>query len=143
MKSGDAHEYYYPGAWAIFSPHFPPTLLWYLLVNDLWPNRREKMKDKEDYLHEVENRLVRMFRASRDGHKAAAEERHRLEGFMQAGAFLGLAASDELKSLMNQVHVDVFGKTIRERQSEQSTPQVPENIDYSKYEQPAYERGQN
>ena len=99
------------------------------------------MKNTEDYLHEVENRLVRMFRASRDGHKAAPEERHRLEGFMQAGAFLGLAASDELKSLMNQVHVDVFGKTIQERQSEQSTPKVPENIDYSKYEQPAYERG--
>jgi hypothetical protein len=29
------------------------------------------MKDKENYLREVENRLVRMFRASRYGHKAA------------------------------------------------------------------------
>jgi hypothetical protein len=119
----------------------PPTLLWYLLVNDLSSNQREKMKDRENYLHEVENRLMRMFRASRDGHKAAAEERHRLEGFMQAGAFLGLAAGDELKFLMNQVHVDVFGKTIQDRQTEQSTVQIPESIDYSKYEQPAYERG--
>ena len=98
------------------------------------------MKNREEYLQELECRLMRMFKASRDGHKAAPEERHRLEGFMQAGAFLGLATSDELKSLMNQVHVDVFGKTIQERQSEQSTIQIPESLDYSKYEQPTYER---
>lgn len=98
------------------------------------------MKDQKAYIHEVEKRLRRMFRASRDGHKAAPAERHRLEGFMQAGTFVGLAASDELKSLMNQVHIDVFGKTIQDRKSELSTPQVPENIDYSQYEQPTYER---
>ncbi|RLA54490.1 MAG: hypothetical protein DRR42_01535 [Gammaproteobacteria bacterium] len=100
------------------------------------------MNTREEYLHELESRLIRMFRASRDGHKAAPEERHRLEGFMQAGSFLGLAAGDELKSLMNQVHVDVFGKTIQDRQAEQSTIQIPEAIDYSKYEHPTYERGQ-
>lgn len=98
------------------------------------------MKDKEKYLHEVETRLARMFRASRDGHKAAPVERHRLEGFIQAGTFLGLATSDELKSLMDRVHLDIFGKTIEERQSEQTTSWVPENLDYSQYEQPAYER---
>jgi len=98
------------------------------------------MKNKGKYLQEVENRLVRMFKASKDGHKASSIERHRLEGFMQAGAFLGLAPSEELKFLMNRVHVDVFGKTIQERESEQSTPQIPESIDYSQYEQPAYER---
>jgi hypothetical protein len=99
------------------------------------------MKDKEEYLHEVETRLARMFRASLDGHKAAPVERHRLEGFIQAGSFFGLATSDELKSLMDRVHVDVFGKSIEERQSEQSSSWVPESIDYSQYEQPTYERG--
>ena len=98
------------------------------------------MKDKEDYLREVENRLTRMFRASRDGHKAAPADRHRFEGFMQAGTFLGLAGGDELKSLMNRVHVDIFGKTIQDRESEQSAPQVPESIDYSQYEESTYER---
>lgn len=98
------------------------------------------MKNREEYLQEVESRLIRMFRASRDGHKAAPEERHRLEGFMQAGTFFGLSTSDELKSLMDQVHVDIFGKTIQERQSEQAAPKIPESIDYSGYEQPAYER---
>jgi len=101
------------------------------------------MKNREEYLQEVETRLARMFRASQDGHKAAPIERHRLEGFIQAGTFLGLATTEELKSLMDRVHIDVFGKTIEERQSEQPTSWVPESIDYSPYEQPAYERGRN
>ena len=101
------------------------------------------MKNKGKYLQEVKNRLMRMFQASKDGHKAGSVERHRLEGFMQAGAFFGLAASGELESLMNRVHVDVFGKTIQDRKSGQSTPQIPESIDYSQYEQPAYERDQH
>jgi hypothetical protein len=101
------------------------------------------MKDKEDYLQEVETRLERMFRASRDGHKAAPVERHRLEGFIQAGTFLGLATTEELKSLLDRVHLDIFGKTVEERQSEQSTTWIPENIDYNQFEQPAYERHRN
>jgi biopolymer transport protein ExbB/TolQ len=79
------------------------------------------MKDREDYLQEVESRLTRMFRASKNGHKASPAERHRLEGFIQAGSFLGLATSEEIKSLMDRIHFDTFGKTIEERQSDQSS----------------------
>lgn len=81
-----------------------------------------------------------MFRASRDGHRASPVERHRLEGFIQAGSYLGLASKDELQSLMEKVHYEIFGKTIKERQSEQATAWVPENTDYSQYDQPTYER---
>ncbi|AQA18149.1 hypothetical protein BST95_07755 [Halioglobus japonicus] len=99
------------------------------------------MRTREDYLEEVETRLARMFRASRDGHKASPVDRHRLEGFIQAGSFLGLASKDELQSLMARVHFEVFGKSIEERQSEQANSWVLESIDYSQYDQPAYERG--
>ena len=98
------------------------------------------MKSREDYLGEVETRLARMFRASKDGHKASPVERHRLEGFIQAGSFLGLASKSELQSLMERVHLDVFGKSIEERQSDQSALWNSETKDYSEYEAPAYER---
>jgi hypothetical protein len=98
------------------------------------------MKDREEYLHEVETRLARMFRASREGHKAAPVERHRLEGFIQAGTFVGLATKEEVKNVMDRVHFDVFGKSIEDRQSDLSKSWTPENIDYSQYELPAYER---
>jgi len=32
---------------------------------------------------------------------------------------------------------------MKDRKSEQSTPQVPESIDYSQYEQPTYERNRD
>ena len=101
------------------------------------------MRSREEYLNEVENRLARMFRASRDGHKPSPTERHRLEGFIQAGSFLGLASKDQLQALMEQVHYDIFGKSIEERQSEQTTSWVPEDIDYSQYDQPTFERSRN
>jgi hypothetical protein len=99
------------------------------------------MKDKEEYLQEVETRFAQMFKASRDDHKAIPLERHRLEGFMQAGKFLGLATNDELKSLMDRIHIDIFGNTIEQRQAGQATSWIPESIDYNHYEHPAYERG--
>lgn len=98
------------------------------------------MRSREEYLEEIETRLTRMFRASRDGHKASPAERHRREGFIQADSFLGLASKDELQSLIERVHYDIFGKTLKERQFEQATSWVPENIDYSQYDQPTYER---
>ncbi len=98
------------------------------------------MKDRDEYLQEVKNRLGRMFRASKDGHKASPMERHRLEGFIQAGSSLGLATSDEMEALMDQVHFDILEKTIDERKSKQSSLWSAETIDYSQYENPSYER---
>lgn len=98
------------------------------------------MRSREEYLEEVETRLARMFRASKDGHKASPVERHRLEGFIQAGSFLGLASKVELQSLMERVHFDIFGKTIDERQSDQAVLWNSEAIDYTQYEAPAYDR---
>ncbi|WP_323845566.1 hypothetical protein [Microbulbifer magnicolonia] len=96
--------------------------------------------DREAYIDEVKRRLTLMFRASRDGYKAPATERHRLEGFMQAGIFLGLARKSELAQIMNEIHVEIFGKTIEERKSESAALWISEDVDYGQYEQPAYQR---
>ncbi|AKH67756.1 hypothetical protein IMCC21906_00061 [Spongiibacter sp. IMCC21906] len=101
---------------------------------------KEDMINKETYIAEVEQRLRRMFKASRDGHKAAPVERHRLEGFMQAGVFLGLASHQELGQKMAAIHYAVFGKTIEERKAELSGLWKDEAIDYSAYDAPTYER---
>ncbi len=98
------------------------------------------MRNRKEYLDEVRRRLLLMFRASRDGHKASPPERHRLEGFMQAGSFFGLATSKELKKLMEEVHCEVFGQTIKERQASTNSTWVAEQIDYSEYDSPSFDR---
>jgi len=98
------------------------------------------MKSKEDFIIEVGKRLNRIFSASKEGYKSASEERHRLEGFMNAGIFIGLSSNAELAELMNDNHVQVFGKTIQQRKTELASNWREEVIDYGQYEQPTYER---
>lgn len=95
---------------------------------------------REEYLSEIEKRLHRYFSASRDGYKIPAEERHRLEGFMQGAIFMSFATSQDLAELMEKLHFSVFGKTIAERRTEITSRWPEEAVDYSQYDQPAYER---
>lgn len=96
--------------------------------------------NKESYLGEIEKRLLAHFSASRAGYKPLPEDRHRLEGFIQGAIFMGFADTRQLGELMEATHFSVFGQTIaqRRRQSEQRWQE--DAIDYSRYEQPAYER---
>ena len=97
-------------------------------------------KKADEYMGEVSNRLSKIFRASKAGYKVPDAERHRLEGFIQAGIYLELATNPELKELMEQVYFSVFGKSISQRHKENlvSWPEVL--IEYDQYDQPTFER---
>ena len=96
--------------------------------------------DKNKFVAEVEKKLTTMFRSRKEGFPTPPEDRHRLEGFIQAGIFMGLATKDELQSLMEQIYMEIFGKSIKERQTEALKLWPAEGRDYSRYEQPSYER---
>ena len=96
--------------------------------------------NKDDFIDEVEKRLNRIFKASKDGYKASLIERHRLEGFMSAGVYMGVVTNAELAKVMNDIHVSIFGQSIEQRKAEKKTGWQVEVIDYSAYEQPAFER---
>lgn len=98
--------------------------------------------DRAHFLSEVEARLLRLFSASKSGYRLSSQERHRLEGFMQAGVFLNLTDNAALEALMEQCHQAVFNKSIAERRAENPLNASYERIDYSPYEQPAYIRHQ-
>ncbi|HEY8568777.1 hypothetical protein [Microbulbifer sp.] len=94
----------------------------------------------EKFTHEVSRRLRGLFGTSKLGMPIPPIERHRLEGFMQAGIFLGLSSKAELAQLMEEIHFDIFGKTIAEHRAQAPLSWVFEEVDYSLYESPAYER---
>ena len=81
-----------------------------------------------------------MFHASKEGFKIPSVERHRLEGFMQAGVFMGFASNSELALLMDNTHCDIFGLSMAERKADTSGRWKDEVMDYDVYERPAYER---
>ena len=96
--------------------------------------------NREKYLSEVEKRLNRIFNASKEGYKASPVERHRLEGFMAAGVFMGLVTNAELAKVMDGIHVRLFGKTIQQRKEKMPGSWQEEGIDYSFYDQPTFVR---
>ncbi|WP_207060931.1 hypothetical protein [Motiliproteus sp. SC1-56] len=96
--------------------------------------------NKDAFLKEVTRRLEQVFGSARDGYKVPPVQRHRLEGFMQAGVFLGLASNEELQQLMETTHVSIFGKTIKEREAQRPVAWQESALDYREYEQPTFTR---
>lgn len=97
-------------------------------------------KKADEYIDEVSNRFSRLFSASKAGYKVPDAERHRLEGFIQAGIYLELATNPELKELMEQVHFSVFGKTISQRHKEKPVAWPEVLNEYDQYDSPTFER---
>lgn len=95
---------------------------------------------KAEFLNEVDRRLRRLFKASHEGFSFPAAERHRLEGFMNAGIFLNLATKSELAARMELLHQEIFGMSIEQRRQQKGAAWQGEAIDYSCYEAPAYAR---
>ena len=96
--------------------------------------------DKSIFMNEVERQLKQHFRAPKDGFKRPDVDRHRLEGFMAAGVFLGLTTNAELNGAMNDVHLKVFGKSIDQRKSEIPNLWKGDEVDYGTYDSPSYQR---
>lgn len=94
----------------------------------------------DKYLDEVYTRLRALFIANKNGYSTGPAERHRLEGFMQAGVFMGLTSNAELTQLMEAVHQEVFGRPMAERKARKPVGWRDEAFDYSQFETPAFER---
>ena len=96
--------------------------------------------DKKEYLDEVNKRLTRLFRASKESYKIPDIDRHRLEGFIHAGIFMKIATPTEMAELLERAHYSVFGKTVQERKAEKSTGWSDIEVDYGLFDSPTYLR---
>ncbi len=96
--------------------------------------------NKDAYITEVSHRLHIRFSQLKEGARLPEANRYRLEGFMQAGTFIGLTTNAELSALIEQIHLAVFGQTVAERKKAQGEKWPDESIDYTFYDSPAYER---
>jgi len=95
---------------------------------------------RQQFIEEAKQRLLTMFNNSKQRIKATDAERFRLQGFMQAGVFLGLSSNNELQQLMEEMHKQVFSMSIRERRLQQEAGRISNTVDYSFYDAPAFNR---
>ncbi|WP_062266708.1 hypothetical protein [Endozoicomonas arenosclerae] len=97
--------------------------------------------DKKQFITEIERRLRELFSASKRSQRLPSSVKHRCEGFMHAGVFMGLVTNDELETLMEQIHLDIFGKTIEQAKRDKAYLWQEEVTDYSLYDSPPKARG--
>ena len=96
---------------------------------------------KKKFINEVKSRIKNIFYSSKEGYRVLIVEKHRVEGFMQSGVFLGLISNDELYDVMQEVHMSVFDMSIEERQKINEIKWNDDQIDYGGYEIPSFLRG--
>jgi hypothetical protein len=68
-----------------------------------------------------------------------SQQKSRAEGFMMAGKRIGLIDKTEVESIMEQVHMQVFAMSIRERRLMQVKGEQFD-VDWSYYDKPIMER---
>ena len=96
--------------------------------------------DRERYLHEIESQYHLVCVGLKNGKDLSALERGRFEGFIRAGLLLGVIDNRELQQLLEDIHFQVFGKSIAERKRTRKSLTPEEPMDYGQFDSPAIGR---
>ncbi|GAA5136764.1 hypothetical protein [Thalassotalea piscium] len=70
--------------------------------------------DKQAYINECYRQFLAYFTQLSSG-EIETEKKNRLQGFINAGQFLNILSHADAQQLMNQAHLEVFGKTTEQR----------------------------
>ncbi len=99
--------------------------------------------DKQDFIASCHQQLVIIFEKAKL-HQKDDTQKHRTEGFIQAGKVMGLMSNDEALELMERAHFHVFGESIESRKSRKvSLKEAVARGDDDFVNIPAYERNNN
>jgi len=72
--------------------------------------------DKKTFIDSCYTQLVCIFQKAKN-HQKDDKQKHRTEGFLQAGKFTGMITDEEAISLMEKAHYEIFSEAIESRKS--------------------------
>ena len=85
-------------------------------------------KDKQKFLDYFKVILEDLYKVQRKKGNKNKEKKGFVDGFMHAGILIGLVDIEELQKKIDQVHLDVFGKTLEERKALIKSAQLSEDV---------------
>jgi len=99
--------------------------------------------DKQDFLTSCYQQLLAIFEKAKNYQKDD-KQKHRTEGYIQAGKVMGLITNDEVQEIMDKAHFEVFDETIESRRAKKTSLKeaIARGDDYF-VNIPAYERNKN
>ncbi len=96
--------------------------------------------DKELYIQECYRQLISHFALVKK-QKVDEAMQHRIQGFINAGEFLGLFSRDEAIKVIDDAHFKIFGITKEQRKARNSQIKSARgDDDYSIFDTPAIDR---
>lgn len=98
------------------------------------------MMDKKNFVDSCYAQLFSIFKKAKN-HQKDEKQKHRIEGFIQAGKVMGVVSASEAMTLMEDAHFEVFGESIESRKSRKAN--IKEAVargDDDYIDIPAYER---
>lgn len=96
--------------------------------------------DRERYLKEIRQQYHLVCISLKNGKSLLDIEKGRFEGMMRAGLLLGVVTQAELQQFLEDIHFEVFGKSIAERRSDRNNRFPDDDTDYGQFDRPAIER---
>lgn len=93
------------------------------------------------FLNTLKQQFVDIFTTSKAG-KDTAALRSRTQGFIYAGELLDLCSRDEVKQLMQETHLAIFGCSTEQRRPNEKArrQQALKAGDYDYFDEPAFNR---
>ncbi|WP_141235465.1 hypothetical protein [Pseudoalteromonas sp. NBT06-2] len=76
--------------------------------------------DKQTFINSCYSQLAGILKNAKN-HQKNDKQKHRTEGFIQAGKVLGLISNKEAIDLMEKAHFQVFDESIESRKSRKAT----------------------
>lgn len=96
--------------------------------------------DKQQFLDACYEQLILIFSNAKERQKDD-KQKHRTEGFIEAGKYMGVINAADAQDLMERAHMQVFDESIQARQQRQaSLHDAIKEGDDSYLNIPAYER---
>ncbi len=99
--------------------------------------------DKYDFITDCYQQLLAIFEKAKNRQKDD-KQKHRTEGYIQAGKVMGFITNVEVQNLMDKAHFEIFAETIESRRSKKrNLKEAIARGDHDYIDIPAYERNKN
>jgi hypothetical protein len=92
------------------------------------------------YLNAIKDHVTELYGVQDSKSEPYMRLKNRLDGFIHAGLVIGIASNAEIKDIVEKVHMNVFGMTIKQRGVELKLGSKAAEVNWDLYDTPTIHR---
>ena len=92
------------------------------------------------YLNAIKDHVTELYGVQDSKSEPYMRLKNRLDGFIHAGLVIGIASNAEIKDIVEEVHINVFGMTSKQRGVELKLGSKAAEVNWDLYDTPTIHR---